>query len=42
VPGLLYCIVAVVCAIVVMMDPAKFDGFKDNYDQDGNPRTHRR
>jgi len=37
VPTLLLCAAVVVSAVVVMLNPAKYDHFKDNYDDAGNP-----
>ncbi len=42
VPTLLLCGAVVVATIVVMQNPARFDQFKNNYDEAGNPLPHRR
>ncbi|MEI8374742.1 MAG: BCCT family transporter [Planctomycetota bacterium] len=42
VPTLLLCGAVVVAVIIVMQNPAKFDQFKENYDEAGNPLPHRR
>jgi len=42
VPTLLLCGAVVVSVIIVMQNPARFDQFKDNYDEAGNPLPHRR
>jgi len=41
VPTLLLCGTVVVSALVVMLNPAKFDHFKNNYDKHGNPMPDR-
>jgi hypothetical protein len=41
-PSLFLCFAAVICAARVLMDPARFDLFKDGYDAEGYPLRPRR
>jgi len=41
-PGLVLCWGTAICAVLVMMNPSRFDTFKDGYDREGRPIGRKR